>query len=59
MFQNLTAASDDITKEESELLKELEEKFFRRLVMTHWENLEVVQYWKYMEEGGHEQKLDV
>ena len=46
-------------KEESELIEELEERFFRRLVSTQWENLEVAEYWRYMEEGGHEQKVDV
>ena len=41
------------------MIQELEDKFFRHLVSTQWENLEVVEYWKYMEEGGHEQSLDV
>ena len=58
-FQNLNAASNDITKEESELIQELDKRLFRRLVSTQWENLEVTEYWKYMEEGGYEQKLDV
>ena len=58
-FQNLKSASSDITSEESELIEELDERLFRQLVSTLWENLEVTEYWKYMEEGGHEQKVDV
>ena len=41
------------------MVQELEHKFFKQLVTTQRENLEVVVYWKYMEEGGHEQSLDV
>ena len=58
-FQNLKSASSDITSEESELIEEMDEKFFRRLVSTQWENLEVTEYWKHMEEGEHEQELDM
>ena len=41
------------------MIEALDEMFFRRLVSTQWENLEVAEYWRCMEEGGHEQKLDV
>ena len=53
-FYNLKSASSDITSEESELIEELDERLFRQLVSTLWENLEVTEYWKYMEEGGHD-----
>ncbi len=47
------------TPEEKEALAELEKQFFRFLNVSHWENLEVTDYWKKMAEKGNKQNLDI
>ncbi len=57
--QNVKAATEPTTEEEESLIKELEEKFFQGMSFSHWENLEVTQYWGEMEKNNWKQNLDL
>ena len=48
-----------MTAVEDELVCQLEDKFFAPLVVTQWENLEVVAYWELMEANGWRQETDL
>ncbi len=56
---NVSSACMAPTPEEKEALAELEKQFFRYLNVSHWENLEVTDYWKKMAEKGSKQNLDI
>ena len=56
--QNLASAVTPLTKAESDLIAELDQKFFRSLVVSQWENCEVIDYWRHMEAGGFKQPTD-
>ena len=59
MENNLSATLNPLTLEEEELIQALGEKFFKFLVSTQWENVEVAKYWKKMSDGGWDQKSDI
>ena len=54
----MSAALCAPTGKEKEALAELDKRFFRYLNVSHWENLEVTDYWKKMAETGSKQNLD-
>jgi hypothetical protein len=57
--QSLNGAQSNLTEAEAALVDELEQKFFRPLVSTQWENTDVDEYWTYMNEGGFTQNTDL
>ena len=56
--ENLKAVTEEMTKEEDELIQEMDEKFFRYLTVSQWENQEVIKYWNQMTSEGIKQNLD-
>ena len=50
--------SKGLTTEELELITELEERFFKKTMALHWENIEVNAYWEELAQGGHKQNVD-
>jgi len=48
----------ELTKAEDEILEEMEDKFFKFVTISQWENLDVEKYWAKMEAAGLEQPVD-
>eukprot|EP00095_Tigriopus_kingsejongensis_P012303 maker-scaffold692_size110616-snap-gene-0.21 protein:Tk12303 transcript:maker-scaffold692_size110616-snap-gene-0.21-mRNA-1 annotation:"hypothetical protein TRIADDRAFT_22637" len=56
--QNLSMLGSPLSQNDSRLIEELNDKYFNAMILNQWENLEVVKYWKKMEDGGVSQPTD-
>ncbi|TRY68450.1 hypothetical protein TCAL_04686 [Tigriopus californicus] len=59
MEENLKLAQNHLTPEESEMIADVQTKFFKPLVINNWENVDVNSYWTAMEKKGSCQPSDL
>lgn len=59
MLENLKLAQNHLISEESQMIADVQHRFFNPLVINNWENVDVIKYWDSMESQGCSQPSDL